>query len=64
MEDNVILYHQHGCGMCATVERMLKLKNVNFVSVTDIEEMRAKGITHTPILVVNGEELIGKAIID
>ena len=60
----VILYHQKGCGMCATVERMLKLKNVEYKSVTDMEEMRALGISHTPTLSVDGELLTGKAIID
>ena len=63
-KEEIILYHQSGCGMCATVERMLKLKNVEYTSVTDMAEMSAKGISHTPVLSVDGKLLMGKEIID
>ena len=61
---NVILYHQDGCPMCKAVELQLKKKNIEFTSNKDIEEMRAKGILHTPVLEVDGTMFIGKDIIN
>ena len=60
----VILYHQKGCGMCASFEMLLKSKNIEYTSVMDVAEMQAKGIRHTPALSVDGEILMGKAILD
>ena len=60
----VILYHQKGCGMCATVEMLLKRKNIDYTSVMDIEQMQAEGINHTPALRVDGELLMGRDIIN
>ena len=62
--NEIILFHQNGCGMCATIERMLKLKNIDYTSIKDVDEMARRGITHTPVLSVNGQLKQGKEIID
>lgn len=62
--EEIIFYHQDNCGMCATIERMLKLKKIDYISVKDIETMRARGINHTPVLSVNGELKMGQEIRD
>lgn len=64
MKDNIILYHQDGCGMCKTVEMMLKVKKIDYISCKDIDEMKSHRINHTPVLSVNGELKSGKEIID
>ena len=52
MKDNVILYHQHGCGMCKAVEMLLNKKNIKYESklltLDNIEEAQKEGITGTP----------------
>ena len=60
----VILYHQEGCGMCKAIEMQLKKNNISYESCTDVDEMKTKGINHTPILEVDGEQLVGKDILD
>lgn len=64
MEDKIILYHQDGCGMCRTIEMMLKAKKIDYTSIKDIDTMIRAGINHTPVLVVNGKQLRGKEIVD
>lgn len=63
-DNEIILYHQDGCGMCKTVEMMLNRNNIRYKSVKDLEVMKAKGINHTPVLSVNGTLKQGKEIID
>ena len=59
-----VLYHQNTCGMCKTVEMMLKKYNIEYESCTDTDVMIEKGIMSTPTLDVDGEMLTGKSIID
>ena len=51
--DNIILY-EHGCPNCLRLKKMLDLKNIKYVDVTDINVMREKGFKEAPKLEVNG----------
>ena len=62
--DNIILYHQHSCPQCKMVEMQLKNKKINYDSCMDIDTMKSKGLTRTPVLEVNGEMLVGKDILN
>ena len=55
---NVVLYHQHGCGMCRAIEMMLNKKGIEYESVTDIDEMMRRGVTSTPTMDVDGERFV------
>ncbi len=44
------------------VETMLKRNNIDFIINSNIEEMKSKGITHTPALFVDNKILQGKDI--
>lgn len=46
------------------VDMLLKKHSIKHTSVTDVEEMRKLGITHTPALGVNGTILQGKAMMN
>ena len=52
------LYHTH-CPICRGIEMALKKKNIDYEESTDIEEMKAKGYTHPPVIEVDGMTLIG-----
>lgn len=60
----ITLYHQDSCPQCKMVTMLLNKNNIEFEANADIEEMKTKGITHTPALEVNGEILQGKSLID
>ncbi len=68
MEDNVILYHQNGCGMCRAVKMLLERKNINYqailITTDNVNEYINKGITCTPTLVVNGKNYVKKECLD
>lgn len=49
----IILYHQEGCGQCKMAEMLLKKENIEYDSCTDVDEMKEKGITQTPVLSVD-----------
>lgn len=54
MGENVILY-EHGCPRCKVLKTKLDQSGIQYVTVNDIEEMKAKGFTEAPKLEVNGE---------
>ena len=68
MKDNVILYHQHGCGMCKAVEIALSRKGIKYesklITLDNIEEAQAKGITGTPTLVVGEQKFFRRECLD
>lgn len=68
MESNVILYHQQGCGMCRAVEMLLNKKGIKYeselITLDNIKEAQAKGITGTPTLVVGEQKFIKKECLD
>lgn len=49
----VTLYSTH-CPQCVVLENMLKNKNVEYDTVTDIKIMRKKGFLSVPRLEVDG----------
>lgn len=54
MGENVILY-EHGCPRCKVLKTKLDQSGIQYVTVNDVEEMKAKGFTEAPKLEVNGE---------
>ena len=48
-----ILYTQ-GCPKCKVLEMKLNQKNIEYETVSDIEEMKSKGISSLPVLEVDG----------
>ena len=60
----VVLYHQHGCGMCKAVEMLLQKKNIDYESVTDVDEMLARGVTGTPTLDVDDKRFVKRECLD
>ena len=49
----VTLYSTH-CPQCVVLESMLKNKNIEYDTVTDIKTMRKKGFLSVPRLEVDG----------
>jgi glutaredoxin len=54
MGENVILY-EHGCPRCKVLKTKLDQSGIQYMTVNDVEEMKAKGFTEAPKLEVNGE---------
>lgn len=52
--DEVILYTTH-CPMCLMLERKLKEKNINYIEVSNINEIKKAGIKNVPVLKVDNE---------
>lgn len=52
--ENVILYTTH-CPMCLMLERKLKEKNINYIEVSNINEIKEAGIKNVPVLKVDNE---------
>lgn len=49
----VVLYSTH-CPKCKVLEQKLKLSNIEFEEVNDVELMMQKGFTAAPVLEVDG----------
>ena len=64
MEDKVILYHKDGCPQCMMVEVLLKKQGVTYEDCKDLDYMMSLGIQHLPVLSVNGNLLVGQAIVE
>lgn len=47
--DNIILYSTH-CPLCMVLEKKLKEKNIEYVEINDINEMKKLGFTSAPVL--------------
>lgn len=52
--ENIILYTTH-CPMCLMLERKLKEKNINYIEVSNINEIKEAGIKNVPVLKVDNE---------
>jgi glutaredoxin len=50
---NIILYTT-GCPNCKILEKLLKLKKINYNSITDIQKMIEMGFLSVPQLYVDG----------
>lgn len=53
--DKIVLYSLPTCGMCMMLKKLLKEKNISYESVMDMNTLTEKGITHVPVLEVNGK---------
>lgn len=62
--EKIILMHQDGCPQCKMVEMLLEKYNVEYESCKDIDVMIAKGIMHTPALIVSDKILQGKEMME
>ena len=52
----ITLYTTH-CPKCMVLEKKLKIKNIEFETVTDEAIMREKGYMSVPVLEVDGQVL-------
>ena len=52
MGEKIILY-EHGCPRCKVLKMKLDQKGINYETVNDIEQMKAKGFTEAPKLEVD-----------
>ena len=57
----VILYTTH-CPQCMGVEELLKEKNIDYIENDNIDEIKATGYSHVPLLEVDGKILSGVEI--
>lgn len=58
-------YHTLTCPQCRMVEMLLNKYKIEYISITDVEEMKSKNITHTPAIEVEDNKILqGKPLID
>lgn len=50
----ITLYTTH-CPKCKVIEKKLSNKNIQYVEVTDVEEMQRLGFSSAPVLDVDGK---------
>lgn len=50
---SIILYTTH-CPRCNVIEKKLQSKKLEYIEVSDVEIMKAKGFTNVPMLDVDG----------
>lgn len=43
------------CPRCTVLQKKLNSKNINYVEITDIEEIQSYGVDTVPILIVDEE---------
>lgn len=55
-----ILYHQESCGICRMLKMALEKKGIEYESIMDTDKMMELGITHTPVLEVDGVRMDAK----
>ena len=59
----VILY-EHGCPRCKILKTKLDQKGIEYNTVNDVEEMKAKGFTEAPKLEIDGVVMGFKEAVD
>lgn len=52
----VVLYST-GCPKCSVLKKKLEARNINYAENNDVNEMTELGISHVPVLSVDGELL-------
>lgn len=52
----IIFYSTH-CPKCNVLEKKLKMKNVEYEEVNDVEVMKNKGYSTVPVLEVDGTSM-------
>lgn len=50
----MITLYTTGCPLCRVLESKLAQKNISYETCTDVDQMMALGITHVPVLSVDG----------
>lgn len=51
---DIILYTTH-CPMCLMLERKLKEKNIEYIEISNIDEIKEAGVKNVPVLKVDNE---------
>lgn len=64
MENTITFYHTATCPQCRMVKMLLDKYGIQYNPCLDVEEMKEKGIMHTPAIEVEGEILQGKPMMD
>lgn len=54
MKDSIKVYSLPTCGMCKALKRELENRHIEFEDCQDLEYMQSIGISHAPVLEVNG----------
>lgn len=50
---NIVLYTNH-CVQCGVLEDLLKKRNIQYSVVDDVDTMLSLGLTHMPVLEIDG----------
>ena len=50
---SIVLYTTN-CPKCVVLKKKLEAKGMDYETITDVATMKAKGISHVPILEVDG----------
>lgn len=53
----MITLYSTNCPKCRVIEKKLAQKDIQYITVTDIEEMKRLGFTSAPVLEVDGKIL-------
>jgi glutaredoxin len=51
---NTIVLYEHGCPRCKVLKMKLDQKGIQYTTVNDVEEMKARGFQEAPKLEVDG----------
>lgn len=54
MKDSIKVYSLPSCGMCKVLKKELETRKIQYEDCQDVEVMQKLGITHTPMLEING----------
>ena len=63
MAEKIVLY-EHGCPRCKVLKMKLDQKKIQYETVNDVEEMKAKGFNEAPKLEVDGTIMNFKEAVD
>ena len=63
MAEKIILY-EHGCPRCKVLKMKLDQKEIQYETVNDVEQMKAKGFSEAPKLEVDGVIMGFKEAVD
>ena len=57
MEEKIVLYSSKSCGMCRMLKKALQDSHIEFEVDEDEHRMSKNGISHIPVLEVNGDRM-------
>lgn len=58
MKDSITLYSSPTCPICKMIKMELDKKGLEYKYVDDVDVLLSLGITHAPVLEVNGTRLV------